>query len=177
MYCCHSANPLYLDLTEFGLSFLARYLIWEVLILVKCYQAQDSLSKTYVVWLWLCSLQDFNSTDYILWVYCGYIVGILWVYFGYTVGMLWVYCGYTAGILWVYCRYIVGILWVYCEYTVGRLWVYCGQQVAYSLYGQWVPPQGTYSATPDQVIVCNQPIVQHLNDNLYDSTRSITMES
>ena len=95
VYCCHSANPLYLDLTEFGLSFLARYLIWEVLILVKCYQAQVSLSKTYVVWLWLCSLQDFNSTDYILWVYCGYIVGTLWVYFGYT------YCGYTVGSKWL----------------------------------------------------------------------------
>ena len=105
-------NPLYLDLTEFGLSFLARYLIWEVLILVKCYQAQDSLSKTYVVWLWLCSLQDFNSTDYILWVYCGYIVGILWVYFGYTVGILWVYCGYTVSILWVDCGYTVGSKWL-----------------------------------------------------------------
>ena len=142
------------DLTELGLSS-ARNRIKKVLILVKRYQTQGHSSTIYVVWLWLCSLQDFNSTNYILWVYCGYIVGILWVWFGYTVGNT------------------VSMLWVYCGYTVGMLW----QQVAYSPYGQWAPPQGTYFATPDQVIACNQPIVQQVNDNLYDSTRSITIES
>ena len=91
------------DLTELGLSS-ARNRIQKVLILVKRYQTKGYSSTIYVVWLWLCSLQDFNSTNYILWVYCGYIVGILWVWFGYTVGntvsMLWVYCGYTVGMLW-----------------------------------------------------------------------------
>ena len=37
-------------------------------------------------------------------------------FFGLSPVMLWVWCGYGLGLVWVWCGFGVGLVWVWCVY-------------------------------------------------------------
>ena len=51
---------------------------------------------------------------------------MLWVWCGFGVGLVWVWCGFSVGLVWVWSRSDVGLVWVWCGYGLGLMWVWCG---------------------------------------------------
>ena len=52
-----------------------------------------------------------------MWVWCRFGVA-------HGVGLMWVWCGFGVGLGWVWCAFGVGLEWFWCGLDVGLVWVW-----------------------------------------------------
>ena len=55
---------------------------------------------------------EIGSTQWLYWVYIGFILGLYWGYIGVILGLYWGYIGVILGLYWGYIGVVLGLYWV-----------------------------------------------------------------